>query len=100
MRMRMLTIYSPMHCCSGLKTQFGLINDGEAVGFTVLLIVVALVSKVAGILAPTIFFKIPIHLSSVMAILMTCKGCEGARRVIAIVGGVEHEARTQVCIRA
>ena len=42
-------LWYPSIRCSGLKTQFGLINDGQTVGYTILIIVVAWLSKVRGV---------------------------------------------------
>ena len=50
MEMFITTIFMPIYFCnSGLKTQFGLINDGESIGICLLLVTVANVCKFSGV---------------------------------------------------
>jgi Kef-type K+ transport system membrane component KefB len=60
--------------CSGLRTQFGLINDGTTFGLALLVIVVATLSKIVGVALPCMAFKIPPRMSVVIGVLMSCKG--------------------------
>ena len=59
---------------SGLRTQFGLINDGYSVGMTLLVIVVATASKIIGISLPCCALGIPFRTSATLGVLMSCKG--------------------------
>jgi Kef-type K+ transport system membrane component KefB len=58
---------------SGLRTNFGLIDSVEAAGVAVALIVIATLAKVIGILIPALWLKIPVRLSCVLGVLMSCK---------------------------
>lgn len=70
-----VTILMPLFFTnSGLKTQFGLINDLHTAGFSVLLIVVATISKILGVYVPLRMTKSPPHTSMTIAVLMSCKG--------------------------
>jgi Kef-type K+ transport system membrane component KefB len=68
---------------SGLRTQFGLINDGTAVGMCILVIAVATLSKIVGIMFPFWFMRLwnplklpqlPTRVTAIMGVLMSCKG--------------------------
>ena len=59
---------------SGLKTQFGLLNTGEGVGYAILVIVVATVSKATGTFFPCLYLGIPPRMAGVVSALMSCKG--------------------------
>lgn len=59
---------------SGLRTQFGLINDGLSVGYCILVIFVATASKVVGIMGPCMYAGVPFRISGIIGILMSCKG--------------------------
>ena len=70
-----VTFFLPLYFAnSGLRTQFGLIDSGTAVGLCILFIVVATVSKLVGIFAPCWWLGVPTRFSLVLGILMTCKG--------------------------
>ena len=69
-----VTILMPLFFTnSGLRTQFGLINSAEVLGYTVLVIVVATASKLLGIMLPALYFRLPARTSGVVAVLMSCK---------------------------
>ncbi len=68
-------ILMPLYFCnSGLKTQFGLINTWPILGLSVLVIVVATVSKIIGITLPCMYMGMPARISTVLGVLMSCKG--------------------------
>lgn len=70
-----ITFFMPLYFAnSGLKTQFGLIDSGEAWGLTILFVVAATVTKVAGIFAPCWWMRVPARISLVLGVLMACKG--------------------------
>jgi Kef-type K+ transport system membrane component KefB len=92
--MLIVTVFLPLYFCnSGLRTQFGLINDGEAVGVCILLIVIATVTKLIGVTLPLIFrYGFPARISSVIGILMACKGLIA---LIVVNFGLDHEIITE-----
>jgi len=59
---------------SGLRTNFALIDTGEAAGYAILCIVVATAGKMVGIMLPSSLFCISWRTSIVVAALMSCKG--------------------------
>ena len=59
---------------SGLKTQFGLLNSWEGIGYALLVIVVATVSKATGTFFPCLYLGIPPRMAGVVSALMSCKG--------------------------
>jgi Kef-type K+ transport system membrane component KefB len=70
-----VAVLMPLYFCnSGLRTQFGLIDDGLSVGLAVLVIVVATVTKIIGISVPCVYLGIPKRISVVIGVLMSCKG--------------------------
>lgn len=70
-----VSVLMPLYFCnSGLRTQFGLINDSTSVGYCVLLIFVATLTKIIGIWTPCVYLGIPKRISLVISILMSCKG--------------------------
>lgn len=48
---------------SGLKTQFGLIDDGASVGLALLVVLVATVTKIIGIMIPCWWLKFPCRMN-------------------------------------
>ena len=92
--MFIVTIFLPIYFCnSGLRTQFGLINDGEAVGVCILLIVIATVTKLVGVSLPLIYqYGFPKRISAVIGVLMACKGLIA---LIVVNFGLDHEIITE-----
>lgn len=60
---------------TGLRTNFALIDSGQAAGLTILCIAVATIAKVVAIMVPSAFFSISWRTSIVIGALMSCKGC-------------------------
>ena len=59
---------------SGLRTQFGLVSTGEAVGVVLLLVVVSTVSTTATSIVLFRGIKMPFRMSAVIGVLLSCKG--------------------------
>lgn len=59
---------------SGIKTQIGLLNDGEAWGWVILVIVVAMVGKITGATLAARLNKLAWRESLTIGVFMSCKG--------------------------
>ncbi|CAG8612482.1 12179_t:CDS:2 [Funneliformis mosseae] len=59
---------------SGLKTEIGLLNDGEAWGWVILVIIVAMFGKISGATLAARFNKLTWRESLTIGVFMSCKG--------------------------
>ena len=70
-----LVILMPLYFAySGLRTDFGLIDSGEAVGLCALLIAVAAASKAGAVYLGCRYSAIPPVMSRIVSVVVTCKG--------------------------
>jgi Kef-type K+ transport system membrane component KefB len=59
---------------SGIKTRIDLLNDGEAWGWVILVIIVAMFGKITGVTLMARFNKLAWRESLTIGVFMSCKG--------------------------